>query len=176
MAASALKLQVQTKEESVKPVFGRQNNIMWPAPTALNLGDSFEWTRPWIFGHMEQRWLSQLAPWGQGSEVGLLCIPGITAGCPSKVTVAYPQSPEGARILPGTFVLSLKPVHAPLVLLCVDTSGTPMGKEVKVWYTRPGRDLPPVTVLSEGHSLACILFDGPYLPLLVALKHVCCHP
>ena len=75
-AASPMQLQVQTKEESLKLRFGHQN-ILLPAPTALNPGDSIEWTWPWTFRHLDQRWLALLAPWGQGLEVGLLCIPGI---------------------------------------------------------------------------------------------------
>ena len=44
MAASPIQLQVQTKEESLKPRFGNQNNILLPAPAALNPRDSTEWT------------------------------------------------------------------------------------------------------------------------------------
>ena len=111
-------------------------------------------------------------PWGQGLEAGLLCIPGITAEWLPKVTVVYPEQPEGRSILPGSSVLSLWPVHAPPVALYIDPSVTPMGKGVKVWYTRPGRDPLPATVLSQDHSLACILPDGQDLPMLVLLKHV----
>ncbi|XP_073075052.1 uncharacterized protein [Manis javanica] len=74
-----------------------QNNILLPAPTALNPGNSIEWTWPWTFRHMYQRWLALLAPWGQGLEAGLLCIPGITAEWPPKVTVVYPEWPEVHR-------------------------------------------------------------------------------
>ena len=79
---------------------------------------------------------------------------------------------EGRSILLGSFVLSLWPVHAPPLALCIDPSVTPMGKGVKVWYTRSGRDPLPATVLSQDHSLACILPDGQDLPMLLSLKHV----
>ena len=151
MAASPIQLQVQTKEESLKPRFSHQNNILLPAPPALNPRDSIEWTWPWSFRHMEQQWLALLAPWGQGLEAGLLCIPGITAEWPRKVTVVYPEQPEGRSILPESSVLALWPVHAPPVALYIDPSVTPTGKGVKVRYTRPGKDL-----LSATGPLSCM--------------------
>ena len=95
---------------------------------------------------------------------------------PPKVTVVYPERPEGKSILPGSFVLSLWPVHAPPVALYIDPSVTPTGKGVKVWRTSPGRAPLPATVLSQEHSLACILPDGQDLPMLVTLKHVSYRP
>ena len=38
-----------------------------------------KWTWQWTFRHMDQRWLTLLAPWGKGLEAGLLCISGVTA-------------------------------------------------------------------------------------------------
>ena len=54
---------------------------------------------------MEQQWLALLAPWGQGPEAGFLCIPGVTAEWPPKITVGYPEWPEGRGILPGSFII-----------------------------------------------------------------------
>ena len=45
-AASPIQLYVQTKEELLKPGYGQQSNILLPASTALNPGDSVEWTWP----------------------------------------------------------------------------------------------------------------------------------
>ena len=87
---------------------------------------------------MVQQWLALLALWGKGLEADLLCIPGITAEWPPKVTVGYPKRPRGKSILQGSFVLSLWPVHVPPVALYIDPSVTPTGRVVKVWYTRPG--------------------------------------
>ena len=101
-----------------------------------------------------------------------MCIPGVTAEWLPKVTVLYPEWPEGMSILLGSFVFSLWPVHAPPVALYIDPSVTPSGKGVKVWYTRPEMDPLSATVLSQDHSLACTLPDGQDLPMLVSLKHV----
>ena len=84
------------------------------------------------------------------------------------------EQQEGRSILSGSFVLSLWPVNTPPVALYIDPSVTPKGKGVKVWYTRPGRDPLPATVLP--HSRVCIVPDGQDLPMLVALKHVFYHP
>ena len=57
MAASPIQLQVQTKEESLKKQkFSHQNNILLPAPTAMNPRDSTEWTWLWTIRHMDQWW------------------------------------------------------------------------------------------------------------------------
>ena len=89
---------------------------------------------------------------GQDLEAGPLCIPGVIEECPPKITVVYPEWPEGRSSLPGSFVLSLWPVHEPPVALYIDPSVTTTGKGVKVWYTRPGRDPLPAIVLSQDHS------------------------
>ena len=81
-----LLLKVQTEKESLKLRYGHQNNILQPAGSALNPGESIEWTWPWTFRYMDQRLLALLAPRGQRLEPGLLCIPGITAGWLPEVT------------------------------------------------------------------------------------------
>ena len=155
----------------MKPRFGHKNNVMLPALTEINPRDSVQWTWPLTFRHMDQQWLALLAPWGQGLEAGLQCIPGVTAEWPPKITVVYPKHLGRKSILQGSFVLSFWSVHVPPMALYIDPSVTPTGRGVKVWYTRPGRDSIPATVLSQDHS-AHILPDGQDLPMLVSLKYV----
>ena len=102
-----------------------------------------------------------LAPWGKGLEAGLVCIPGVTAEWPPKVTVVYPKHPGGKSILQGSFVLSLWPVHVQPIALYIDPSVNSYrdGAESLVYLTMT-RPIPAI-VLSQDHSLACILPDGP---------------
>ena len=152
IGASPVQLYVQTKEEFLKPGYSQHSNILLPAPTALSPRDTVEWTCSWTFRHMDQRWLALLAPWGKGVDAGLLCILGITVEWPPKLTIVYPKRSGGKSILRGSFVLSLWPVYVPPIALYIDPSVTPTGRGVKVWYTRPGRDPIPATVLSQDHS------------------------
>ena len=88
----------------------------------------------------------------------------------------YPKRLGGKRILQGNFGLSLWPVHVHPVALYIDPSVTPTGRGVKVWYTKPGKDPIPATVLHQDNYLACILPDGQDFSMLVTLKHVPYHP
>ena len=47
--ASPIELQVQSKDETLKPRFGNQNNVFLSPPTARKHGDCIEWMWSYTF-------------------------------------------------------------------------------------------------------------------------------
>ncbi|KAF6364785.1 hypothetical protein mRhiFer1_009894 [Rhinolophus ferrumequinum] len=96
--AAPIQLQVTTSETLLKPGYGRNGNMLLPAPTCLKAGEWQQWTWPWQVKSPHCRWLGLIAPWGAGLTHDLQVMPGVVAEWPPQVTGVY-RGPDTGMIL-----------------------------------------------------------------------------
>ena len=86
---------------------------------------------------------------------------------PPVLKVTYPGPADHEMLLCGTVVISLWHIMTSFLLLQIDAE--PPVEAGKVWYSHPGRSPLPAPDLLADQKLACILPEGPNLPLLVPI-------
>ncbi|XP_054543882.1 uncharacterized protein LOC129144682 [Talpa occidentalis] len=100
-AAAPIQLQIKTSDILLKPGLGQQGNILLPAPTGVDPGQTVDWEWPWTVKAPHMRWVALIAPWGRGLEANLQIKPWVSAQWPPRVRVTHPGVTDQQAILKG---------------------------------------------------------------------------
>lgn len=161
--ASPLRIQITSKDTSLKPQVGTMNNLLLPAPDDLEPGrHKVKW--PWKV-QAGPKWCGLLAPWGRLLEVGGSVNPSVIGVWPTEVIVDTP-----VFIARGTLIMSMWQIRTPPLVPDIVIQSQISGQ--RVWYRRPGRAPIQAEVLTQDRNTACILPWRADLPLLVPIKHL----
>ena len=161
--ATPLRIQMTGTDHQVRPLIGKENNLLLPAPEKLEPGTHrIKW--PWKV-QVGPKWCGLLAPWGRLLEVGGSGVPPVIGTWPTGAVVNTP-----IFIAKGTPIMSLWQIRTPPLLPDIMMQQQPSGR--KMWYRRPGRAPVQAELLTQDRNTACILPWRADLPLLLPLKHL----
>jgi len=146
--ASPLRIQITSKDTSLKPQVGTINNLLLPAPEDLEPErQKVKW--PWKV-QPGPKWCGLLAPWGRFLEVGGSVKPPVMGTWPAKVVVD-----TLVFIAKEKLIMSMRQIRTPHLVPGIVIQPQISGQ--RVWYRRPGHALIQAEVLTQDRNSASIL-------------------